>query len=230
MYVLECEGVATCAVRTQLLNDIMTTFFKSPEFLQNTIMGVMRLKFRTGEGFTIHPAHLKLGSIARLLSEKFGAVFDPKLRKFTGFFEQPIVSGHTARKPYEMVKAVVSRRVQELLVQSSSAKPTTTKTIATVFDGVVLTESTPESSAPTTRMVKMQTQPPRKASGFARSRSVSSIMITARIGTGLIAITAASGSSSVNVDFIASRLAAAGCGQESDPVSFQCLRAGRPCS
>ncbi len=125
MSAIEAGGApaATSATaRLQIVNDVVTTFFKSPEFLQNVLMGVMRLKFRAGENFSVHPAHLKLGSIARMLSDKLAMNFDPKQRRFTGFFEQPLVVGNTARKAGDVVKAAVTRRIHELMFQSANAK------------------------------------------------------------------------------------------------------------
>ena len=125
MHMLEGDSTTstTSTARLQIVNDVMTTFFKSPEFLQNVVMGVMRLKFRAGDNFSIHPAHLKLGSIARMLSDKFAMSFDPKLRRFTGYLEQPLIVGNSARRPADVVKAAVTRRIHELMFQSGNVKP-----------------------------------------------------------------------------------------------------------
>lgn len=124
----ESDGPFTLSSRLVVVNELMTIFFRNPEFLQGTLMPLMRLKFRATDAFVIHPSHLKLGMVARMLAERFAMTFDPKTRKFATFLEDPVVLGHTGRSPINSAeffsgnKTLASRRTQDLLQQSFVVK------------------------------------------------------------------------------------------------------------
>jgi len=122
----ESDTPPNLAGRLQVLNEVMGTFFKAPEFLRDSVLPVARLKFRATDGTltTIHPAHLKLGTIARMLSDKFAVTFDAKLRRFVGFTEECVLSGHTGRSAVDGTKASVTRRIHDLLRQATGIKAT----------------------------------------------------------------------------------------------------------
>jgi hypothetical protein len=123
MSIDESDGPFTLSSRLVVVNELMTIFFRNPEFLQGTLMPLMRMKFRATDAFVVHPSHLKLGMVARMLAERFGMTFDPKTRKFAAFLEDPVVLGHTARSAinsaefYSGNKTLASRRTQDLLQQ-----------------------------------------------------------------------------------------------------------------
>lgn len=124
----ESEGPLSLASRLLIMNELMTMFFRHPEFLQNTLMPIMRVKYRATEAFVVHPSHLKLGMIARLLAERFAMSFDPKHRRFAAFLEEPVVLGHTARSAISSAeylvgnKVLASRKVQDFLKQSIAVR------------------------------------------------------------------------------------------------------------